>query len=106
MVLADTPGESAAREIARALAPGAEIATGRRDAAGILAPAIAAATADVGKALQVDARMLVGDPVDALVRSSAEADVLLLGSRAYGPADAVRRAGWREACSRARAVPS
>ena len=94
MVLNDTPGESAAREVARALAPGAEVATDRHDATSILAPAIAAATADVqGRPLQVDARILVGDPVDAIVRSSAEADVLLLGSRAYGPADTVLAGG-------------
>ena len=43
--------------------------------------------------LQVETSVLVGDPADALERASARADVLLLGSRAYGPCRAVLAGG-------------
>jgi nucleotide-binding universal stress UspA family protein len=85
MVLAGTPDLDEAREIAREIAPEAEGAPGARDASSILGPAIAAATGGS----DVHASVLVGDPVDALMRASQHADVLLLGSRAYGPRDAV-----------------
>lgn len=85
MVLAGTPGVDEAREIAREIAPEAASPPDARDASSILGPAIAAATGGSG----VDTSVLVGDPVEALLRASEDADVLLLGSRAYGPADAV-----------------
>jgi nucleotide-binding universal stress UspA family protein len=85
MVLAGTPGVDEAREIARAVAPEASSPPDARDASSILGPAIAAATGGSG----VDTSVLVGDPVEALLRASEHADVLLLGSRAYGPPDAI-----------------
>jgi nucleotide-binding universal stress UspA family protein len=85
MVLAGTPDADEAREIAREIAPDAERLTEARDASSILGPAIAAATGGSG----ADASVLVGDPVESLLRASDHADVLLLGSRAYGPPDAV-----------------
>jgi len=85
MVLAGTPDADEAREIAHEIAPETERLPGARDASSILGPAIAAATGGSG----ADASVLVGDPVEALLRASEHADVLLLGSRAYGPPDAV-----------------
>jgi nucleotide-binding universal stress UspA family protein len=90
IVLAGTPGEDEARAIARELAPDADDAPAARDATGILLPAIAAAVPD-GSAVQ--STILVGDPVEALLRTSQRADALFLGSRAYGSPHAVHAGG-------------
>src|SRR3954468_20374695 len=89
MVLAGTPGVDEARDIAREIAPEAASPPDARDASSILGPAIAAASGGSG----LDTSVLVGDPVEALLRASEHADVLLLGSRAYGPPDAVGLGG-------------
>lgn len=91
MVLSTTPGAADARAIAQELAPGFVATALDQDAADVLASAIAAGAG--GGPLQIEASILVGDPADALVRASRRADVLLLGSRAYGPAHAVLAGG-------------
>ena len=98
MVLIDTPDMDDARAIVHGLVPDADWAPEEDDAAGILAPAIAAAVNDVPRRPgtrppQLQTGILVGDPVDALVRASSTSDVLVLGSRAYGPPHAVLTGG-------------
>ena len=91
MVLNETPGRRRrprGRPRARARA---RAHAGAENPCGILASGIAAAAA--AGPLQIETSILVGDPVDALVRASARADLLLLGSRAYGPAHAVLAGG-------------
>ena len=90
LVLAGTPGEDDARAIAHELAPDAGDAGGAHDATGILLPAI---TAAVPRGSAVHSTILVGDPVEALLRASQGADALFLGSRAYGPPHAVHAGG-------------
>src|SRR4051794_3676823 len=85
MVLAGTPGVDEAREIAREIAPEAASPPDARDASSILGPAIAAATGGSGPGTTRP----LGAPGGALPRPAQHADVLLLGSRAYGPPDAV-----------------
>lgn len=46
-----------------------------------------------GNGLVVDPSILVGDPADTLVRASAGVDLLVLGSRAYGPGGTVLAGG-------------
>ncbi|MEA2177985.1 MAG: Universal stress protein family, partial [Solirubrobacteraceae bacterium] len=91
MVLSGTPGAGDARAVAGEQVPGFVPAPRARDAADILASAIAAGAG--GGPLQIEASILIGDPADALVRASRRADVLLLGSRAYGPVHAVLAGG-------------
>jgi nucleotide-binding universal stress UspA family protein len=86
MVLSGMPRAEDARAIAAQLAGDAPSARG---ASAILASAVAEAVAP----LEVRTDVLVGDPADALVRASGRADVLVLGSRAYGPAGTVLAGG-------------
>jgi hypothetical protein len=67
----------------------------RGDAAGILRAALEAAVHEQVDAagLVVEPRVLVGDPVDTLLRASARLGVLVLGSRAYGPPGVVLPGG-------------
>jgi nucleotide-binding universal stress UspA family protein len=58
---------------------------GRGDAASILRTAIEAAAREDEPGLEVEPLVLVGDPVDTLLRASGRLGVLVLGSRAYGP---------------------
>jgi nucleotide-binding universal stress UspA family protein len=44
-----------------------------------------AALADVTDGLGIESEVLVGEPADALVRVSADLDLLVMGSRGYGP---------------------
>jgi nucleotide-binding universal stress UspA family protein len=90
-VLRDTPDADEALAVARELAPGLVPAPEAEGPCAVLAAGIAAAAA--AGPLQIETRVLVGDPADALVRASASADLLLLGARAYGPADAVLAGG-------------
>ena len=94
MVLVDTPDVEEARAIAHGLVSDADRVSAEDHAAGILAPAIAAAVNELprrpgNRPPQLQTSILVGDPVDALVRASRTSDVLVLGSRAYGPPHAV-----------------
>jgi nucleotide-binding universal stress UspA family protein len=59
-------------------------------AAAVLAPTLEAIA---GPPLELESEVYVGDPADTLVRASARADLLVLGSRAYGAADAVHAGG-------------
>ena len=47
--------------------------------------ALQAATAELGKEVQVSPETIQGQPADVLIERSGELDILLLGSRAYGP---------------------
>jgi nucleotide-binding universal stress UspA family protein len=87
LVLSESPDTGEAIEIARQFAPPPRDAQG---AAAILRAALAgAAHAAAGSSLHAEAGVFVGDPADTLVRASANVDLLLLGSRAYGPARTV-----------------
>ena len=66
---------------------------GRRDAASILRAAIEAAAREDEPGLEVEPLVLVGDPVDTLLRASGRLGVLVLGSRAYGPPGVVLPGG-------------
>jgi nucleotide-binding universal stress UspA family protein len=96
MVLSDSPDDAQAGELAHALVGvGGDAApvSGRRfapGAAGVLMPALEAIA---GSPLELEPDVYVGDPVDTLVRASARADLLVLGSRAYGAAEEVHVGG-------------
>ena len=98
MVLSGSPDRAEADELVRALAPEQALAgVGAGDgpepsggAASVLGPALASAA---GGGLHVDPDVYVGDPADTLVRASARAGLLVLGSRAYGPAAEVHVGG-------------
>ncbi len=96
MVLSGSPDEAEAGELARALAPDAIAASASvGGAAGVLGPAMASAAlgAEGAPWLEVDPDIYVGDPADTLMRASARVDVLVLGSRAYGPTAEVHAGG-------------
>jgi nucleotide-binding universal stress UspA family protein len=94
MVLSDSPDEAEASALARALTPEEPEATvaGGGGGASVLRPALASAALG-GGARDVDPDVYVGDPADTLVRASARAGLLVLGSRAYGSAVEVHAGG-------------
>ena len=96
-VLRRSPEPADAARFAARLAPGAApapVRTGERgDAASILRAAIEAAAREDDPALDVQPLVLVGDPVDTLLRASGRLGVLVLGSRAYGPPGVVLPGG-------------
>ena len=93
-ILRRSPALAEAQALAAALAPGAAAtADPGRGPADVLRAAIDAAVRAVAPHTLVDARVLVGDPVDALLRASADAGLLVLGSRAYGPPEVVLPGG-------------
>ena len=47
--------------------------------------ALLSATAELGEEVAIEPETISGDPAEILIERSAELDVLLLGSRAYGP---------------------
>jgi nucleotide-binding universal stress UspA family protein len=92
MVLSDSPDAEEADELARELAPGGG---GTGGGAAVLQPALTSAALDLAPSatLEVVSDVFVGDPVDTLVRASKRAGLLVLGSRAYGPAEEVHAGG-------------
>jgi len=82
-VLRRSPEPAAARALADRVAPGA---------GGDLGRAITAAARRTA-AIAVEPQVLVGDPADALLRATGRAALLVLGSRAYGPAGVVLPGG-------------
>jgi nucleotide-binding universal stress UspA family protein len=91
-VLRRSPDQADAALLAARLAPDA--AETQAPAAEMLRAAIGAAARE-GDADTLDVRpqVLVGDAADALVRASARLSLLVLGSRAYGPAGVVLPGG-------------
>lgn len=83
-VLRRSPDPADAARFAARLAP-SPARTERGDAASILRAAIIAAAREDEPGLEVEPLVLVGDPVDTLLRASGRLGVLVLGSRAYGP---------------------
>jgi nucleotide-binding universal stress UspA family protein len=47
--------------------------------------ALLAATAELGQEVPIEAQTISGQPADVLIERSSSLDILLLGSRAYGP---------------------
>jgi nucleotide-binding universal stress UspA family protein len=97
MVLSDSPDTAEAAELAKALASEPTLAgiggpepTG---AAAVLEPALTSAAHDRAPRVEVGADVYVGDPTDTLVRASARAGLLVLGSRAYGTGAGVHAGG-------------
>jgi nucleotide-binding universal stress UspA family protein len=92
-VLRRSPDLAEAEALAAGLAVGGERATATAGgpAAVLRAAIVAAVAADAPD--QLDVRVLVGDPTDALLRTSAHAGLLVLGSRAYGPPGVVLPGG-------------
>lgn len=94
-VLRRSPDPADAARFAACLAP-AQAPEERGDAAGILRAAIDAAAREdepAGSTLVVEPLVLVGDPIDTLLRASPRLGVLVLGSRAYGPPGVVLPGG-------------
>ncbi len=94
-VLRRSPDPADAARFAARLAPApAPVRSGERgDAASILRAAIEAAAREDEPGLEVEPLVLVGDPVDTLLRASGRLGVLVLGSRAYGPPGVVLPGG-------------
>lgn len=92
-VLRHSPDPVDAARFAARLAPAPVRSGGRRDAASILRAAIEAAAREDEPGLEVEPLVLVGDPVDTLLRASGRLGVLVLGSRAYGPPGVVLPGG-------------
>jgi nucleotide-binding universal stress UspA family protein len=97
MVLSDSPDADEAAELARALASEQTLA-GVTDEkppgpAGVLGPALTSAAHDRAPRIEAGADVYVGDPSDTLVRASARAGLLVLGSRAYGHGAEVHAGG-------------
>jgi nucleotide-binding universal stress UspA family protein len=92
LVLRRSPQEAEARELAERLAApgGADAAAGPAER---LRAAIVAAVRAEAPGAFVDPRVLIGDPVDALLRASEDGAMLVLGSRAYGPPEVVLPGG-------------
>jgi nucleotide-binding universal stress UspA family protein len=100
MVLSDSPDADEAAELARALASeqalagvGAEPGEEPPGAAAVLGPALTSAAHDRAPRIDAGADVYVGDPTDTLVRASARAGLLVLGSRAYGHGAEVHAGG-------------
>jgi nucleotide-binding universal stress UspA family protein len=110
LVLAGSPDTAEANAIARELAddgphpaipggldhPARDRAPTAGGAAAVLVPALAGAAIAAEPAaprLDVASEVYVGDPADTIVRASAQTDLLVLGSRAYGPAGEVHTGG-------------
>ncbi|MBE2316066.1 universal stress protein [Solirubrobacter sp. CPCC 204708] len=91
-VLRRSPDPADAARFAASLAP-LKAPWERGDAASILRAAIEAAAREDEPELEVEPLVLVGDPTDTLLRASAQLDVLVLGSRAYGPPGVVLPGG-------------
>jgi nucleotide-binding universal stress UspA family protein len=84
LVLSDSPDAAEAAELANALAPEHTLAVVGHGAAAVLRPALTSAARARAPRIDADADIYVGDPTDTLVRASARAGLLVLGSRAYG----------------------
>src|SRR3954469_2327411 len=101
MVLSDSPDADEAAELVRALASEqtlAGVGAGEADEAppgpaGVLGPALTSAAHDRAPRIEAGADVYVGDPTDTLVRASARAGLLVLGSRAYGHGAEVHAGG-------------
>jgi nucleotide-binding universal stress UspA family protein len=95
MVLSDSPDADEAAEMARALAgvAGGEPDPEPRGGAAVLGPALTSAAHDRAPRIEAGADVYVGDPTDTLVRASARAGLLVLGSRAYGQGAEVHAGG-------------
>jgi nucleotide-binding universal stress UspA family protein len=101
MVLSDSPDADEAAELARALASEqalAGVGAGETDEAppgpaDVLGPALTSAAHDRAPRIEAGADVYVGDPSDTLVRASARAGLLVLGSRAYGHGAEVHAGG-------------
>jgi nucleotide-binding universal stress UspA family protein len=101
MVLSDSPDPTEAAELVRALASEQALAgVGGGDpnepppgAAAVLGPALTSAAHDRAPTIEAGADVYVGDPTDTLVRASARAGLLVLGSRAYGTGAEVHAGG-------------
>src|SRR4051794_8834103 len=101
MVLSDSPDADEAAELARALVSEQALAgVGAGDAdeeppgpAGVLGPALTSAAHYRAPRIEAGADVYVGDPSDTLVRASARAGLLVLGSRAYGHGAEVHAGG-------------
>jgi nucleotide-binding universal stress UspA family protein len=95
MVLSDSPDAGEAAEMARELAGvgGMEPNPQPPGAAAVLGPALTSAARDRAPRVEADADVYVGDPTDTLVRASARAGLLVLGSRAYGHGAEVHAGG-------------
>ncbi len=89
-VLRRSPSAADARALAAGLADALSAAppTPGDSPGALLAAALSAAAGG-----SAEPRVLVGDPVDALLRASAGAGMLVLGSRAYGPPGVVLPGG-------------
>jgi nucleotide-binding universal stress UspA family protein len=66
---------------------------------------LARATSAIPDGLHAEARLLTGDPAEALVGESETLDVLVAGSRGYGPMRAVLLGSVSRALVRAAACP-
>jgi nucleotide-binding universal stress UspA family protein len=101
MVLSDSPDPTEAAELARELTSeqalagvgGGEPEPEPMGAAAVLGPALTSAAHDRAPRIEADAAVYVGDPSDTLVRASAQAGMLVLGSRAYGHGAEVHAGG-------------
>jgi nucleotide-binding universal stress UspA family protein len=99
MVLSDSPDATEAAELVRALASEQTLAgVGEPEepppgAAAVLGPALMSAALDRAPKIEAGADVYVGDPTDTLVRASARAGLLVLGSRAYGTGAEVHAGG-------------
>ncbi len=101
MVLSDSPDATEAAELARALTSeqaiagvdGVEPDEPPPGAAAVLVPALTSAAHDRAPKIDAGADVYVGDPSDTLVRASARAGLLVLGSRAYGHGAEVHAGG-------------
>ena len=97
MVLSDSPDADETAELARALASepalAGEAVEESRGPAGVLGPALTSAAHDRAPRIEAGADVYVGDPSDTLVRASARAGLLVLGSRAYGHGAEVHAGG-------------
>jgi nucleotide-binding universal stress UspA family protein len=111
MVLSDSPDADEAAELAQALTSeqafagvgGGEPDEEPRGAAAVLGPALTSAAHDRAPRIEAGADVYVGDPTDTLVRASARAGLLVLGSRAYGHGAEVHAGGVaRSVLTRAR----
>jgi nucleotide-binding universal stress UspA family protein len=92
MVLSDSPDAAETAELARALTSEA-LVTESAGASAVLGPALTSAAYDRAPLIDAGADVYVGDPTDTLVRASAHAGLLVLGSRAYGTGAEVHAGG-------------
>lgn len=92
MVLSDSPDADETVELAKELTSEA-LVTESTGASAVLGPALTSAAHVRAPLIEADADVYVGDPTDTLVRASARAGLLVLGSRAYGTGAEVHAGG-------------